>query len=94
MQIEPKDIVIGLFSFFGGGGFGLLCVKLFIQQQAKAALKGDLDKIVASITELKTEVNQAINCKVSKDFCSMQHSNLDKLLTSMDNKLDAVLAKL
>ena len=39
-------------------------------------------------------INQAINCKVSKEFCNMQHGNLDKLLTSMDNKLDAVLAKL
>ena len=98
MHIELKDIVIFFLSFFGGGGLGLLSVKLFIQQQAKAALKEDLESIIKSISELKKEVNQSIKSissdYVSNNFCKMQHNNLDKLLENMDHKLDIVLEKL
>ena len=45
MQIELNDLFTFLFSFFGGGGLGFVAIKLFMQKEAKEAVKGDLRKI-------------------------------------------------
>lgn len=82
MHIDIKDIFVFLISFFSGGGLGLLAVKLFIQQQAKAAVEKDLEDIKGTLKDF-------VDCK----FCNMQHENLNVLLKTMNNKLDILLEK-
>lgn len=93
MHIEIKDIVVFLLSFFSGGGLGLLAVKLFIQQQARAAVEEDLKKIENSLKDLRKDVNEALKNYVDCKFCSMQHENLNVLLKSMNSKLDIIIEK-
>lgn len=93
MHIEIKDIVVFLLSFFSGGGLGLLAVKLFIQNQAKAALKDDIKELKASITDLREEIKNNLKDFVDCKFCNMQHENLNVLLKTMNNKLDIILEK-
>ena len=56
MQIELNDLFTFLFSFFGGGGLGFIAIKLFMQKEAKEAVKGDLIKIEESIKDLSIKV--------------------------------------
>lgn len=93
MHIEIKDIVVFLLSFFSGGGLGLLAVKLFIQQQAKAAVNSDIMKIENSLADLREDVKDALKNYVDCKFCNMQHENLNVLLKTMNNKLDIILEK-
>lgn len=96
MHIEVKDIFIFLsylLSFFSGGGLGLLAVKLFIQNQAKAAVKDDLKRIEQNLIDLKKDVNDALKDYVDCKYCSMQHENLNVLLKSMNSKLDIIIEK-
>lgn len=93
MHIGIKDIVVFLLSFFSGGGLGLLAVKLFIQQQAKAAVNEDIMKIENSLEELRKDVKVALKNYVDCKFCNMQHENLNVLLKTMNNKLDIILEK-
>lgn len=95
MQIELNDLFTFLFSFFGGGGLGFVAIKLFMQKEAKEAVKGDLIKIEESIKDLKAEVTEAVgkmaNDYVTCKFCNMQHENLNTLLKCMDDKLDVLI---
>ena len=97
MQIELNDLFTFLFSFFGGGGLGFVAIKLFMQKEAKEAVKGDLRKIEESIKELKAEVAEAVskmaNDYVTCKFYNMQHENLNTLLKCMDDNLDVLIER-
>lgn len=97
MQINDSDVINFLVSFFGGGGLGFMAVKLFMQREAKLAVKEDLSKIEASLKELKKELAEAIK-KMADDYvtckyCNMQHENLNTLLKCMDDKLDVLIER-
>lgn len=97
MQINASDVINFLVSFFGGGGLGFMAVKLFMQREAKIAVKEDLTKIETSLKELKKELAEAIK-KMSDDYvtckyCNMQHENLNTLLKCMDDKLDVLIER-
>lgn len=93
MHIDIKDIFVFLISFFSGGGLGLIAVKLFIQHQAKVAVKDDLKRIEQNLIDLKKDVNDALKNYVDCKYCSMQHENLNVLLKSMNSKLDIIIEK-
>lgn len=97
MQIDTNDVINFLVSFFGGGGLGFMAVRLFMQKEAKEAVKEDLKKIETSIKELKKEVSDAVK-KMTDDYvtckyCNMQHENLNTLLKCMDDKLDVLIER-
>lgn len=97
MLIEANDIFMFLLSFFGGGGLGFLAIKLFMQKEAKEAVKEDLKKIEKSIEEFKKDVSETIkkmtNDYVTCKYCNMQHENLNTLLKCMDDKLDVLIER-
>ena len=97
MQINVSDVINFLVPFFGGGGLGFMAVKLFMQREAKIAVKEDLTKIETSLKELKKELAEAIK-KMSDEYvtckyCNMQHENLNTLLKCMDDKLDVLIER-
>ena len=97
MQVNVTDIISFLVSFFGGGGLGWIAVRLFMQKEAKEAVKEDLKKIETSIKELKKEVSDEVK-KMADDYvtckyCNMRHENLNTLLKSMDDKLDVLIER-
>ena len=97
MQINANDIINFLLFLFGGGGIGFMAVKLFMQREAKTAVKEDLAKIEMSLKELKKELAETTK-KISDDYvtckyCNMQHENLNTLLKCMDDKLDVLIER-
>lgn len=92
-QINGHDICIFLFSFFGGGGLGMLAVKLFIKNEAEKAVKEDLLELKAEDDSLHKRINWVEKEYVTCKYCTMQHSNLTTTLNSMDRKLDILIEK-
>lgn len=101
-MLEIEDLIPFILSFFGGGGFGMLAVKLFIQNEAEKAVSDKLKELKEADNKIKKEVdekaaalhgrinfveNEYVTCK----FCNMQHSNLSTILSSMDRKLDILI---
>ena len=85
MHITMADIMTFLLSIFGGGGIGYATVRLFMQKEAKEALKDE-------IVEIKKDIEGIQDNYVTCKFCNMQHSNLDGMLKSIDGKLDILIA--
>ena len=85
MHITTADIITFLLSIFGGGGTGYAAVRLFMQKEAKEALKDEIVEIKKNIEGIQ---DNYVTCK----FCNMQHSNLDGMLKSIDGKLDILIA--
>lgn len=85
MHITTADIITFLLSIFGGGGIGYAAVRLFMQKEAKEALKDE-------IVEIKKDIEGIQDNYVTCKFCNMQHSNLDGMLKSIDGKLDILIA--
>lgn len=85
MHITTADIITFLLSIFGGGGIGYATVRLFMQKEAKEALK---DEIVEIKKDIKGIQDDYVTCK----YCNMQHSNLDGMLKSINSKLDILIA--
>lgn len=85
MEISSEQIIAFLASFFGGGGVGFTAVKMFMKNEAKLALKEEIEDIKK---ELKNIQDDYVTCK----FCNMQHSNLDGMLKSINSKLDILIA--
>ena len=91
-----------VFGFITGGGIGWLTVKTAIKAAIKEAIKEDLTKIETSIEELK-KASEAEDAKlhhridevrseyVTCDYCKTQNDNTNRLLSSIDHKLDMLL---
>lgn len=91
-----------IFGFITGGGIGWFTVKTAIKAAIKEAIKEDLTKIENSIEELRktsekedARLHQRID-EVKKDYvtceyCKTQNDNTNRLLASIDHKLDMLL---
>lgn len=77
---------IGL-SVGGGATVAFAIAKTLMRAEARAELKGDIEKLHDRADSIEEDY---VTCK----FCNMQHNNLNTTLQSMDNKLDKLIAKL
>ena len=82
-----------MLSFFGGGGLGMLAVKLFIKNEAQKALEKDIAELKAEDESLHKRINWVENEYVTCKYCNMQHSNLATTMNCMDHKLDILIEK-
>ena len=71
----------------------MLCVKLFIKNEARKALKEDIADLKTEDKYLHERINRAEREHVTCEFCNMQHANLNTTLKSMDRKLDILKEK-
>jgi hypothetical protein len=92
-QITIQDVCIFLLSFFGGGGLGMIAVKLFIKNEAKEAVKEDIKELKQEDDSLHKRINWVEKEYVTCKYCNMQHQNLATTLSSMDRKLDILIDK-
>lgn len=93
IHLSFHEIFIFLLSFFGGGGLGMLAVKLFIKNEAEKAFEKDLFDLKAEDESLHKRINWVEKEYVTCKYCNMQHSNLSTTLSSMDRKLDILIEK-
>lgn len=91
LQLQMHDIGMFLLSFFGGGGLGILAVRLFIKNEAHDALKEDIAALKAADEALHKRINFVENEYVTCKYCNMQHSNLTTVVNSIDRKLDILI---
>lgn len=92
-QVTTHDVVVFLLSFFGGGGLGMLAVKLFIKNEAQKALEKDIAELKAEDESLHKRINWVESEYVTCKYCNMQHSNLVTTMNCMDHKLDILIEK-
>lgn len=76
---------IGL-SLGGSASIAFAIAKTLMRSEARIELKEDLEKLHERANIIEKDF---VTCK----FCTMQHSNIDKTLQSMDNKLDTLISK-
>ena len=62
------DFYVVLIALFGGSGAGFGVAKILIENEAKKALKPDIDSLWGAINKNNDEY---VTCK----FCNMQHDN-------------------
>lgn len=65
-----------------------------IKDIAKEALKGDVEELKSDIRDLHIRANKIEDNYVTCKFCNTQHDTLTKTLSSMDGKLDILIAKI
>lgn len=92
-QFNFHDVFSFILAFFGGGGLGIVAVKLYIKSEAQEALKGSIEELKAEDEALHSRINHIENTYVACKYCDMQHSNLERTLQSMDGKLDILIGK-
>ena len=91
-----------VFGFITGGGIGWFTVKTAIKAAIKEAIKEDLTKIENSIEELRKtsekedarlhqRIDEVKNDYVTCEYCKTQNDNTNRLLSSIDHKLDMLL---
>ena len=77
-------IITTILSSLFGGGLGGYIVKLIMKNEAKEALKDDLQKIDSDIRHIEKNY---VTCSV----CQATHSSTNKILEDMNKKIDMLL---
>jgi hypothetical protein len=67
-----------------GGGFGSYIMRLIMKNEAKEALKPELQKIELELQSIK---DGYVTCQV----CNSKHNSVDTILTDMNHKLDILI---
>lgn len=80
-------IISSIISSLLGGSFGGYIMRLIMKNEAKEALKDDLEKIDADIRHIEKNY---VTCSV----CQATHSSTNKILEDMNNKIDMLLGVL
>lgn len=81
---DLHTIILTLISSVTGGGLGSYIMRLIMKNEAKEALKPELQKIEKELQEIKDDY---VTCQV----CSSKHSSVDTILTDMNHKLDILI---
>ena len=81
---DLHTIVITLVSSVMGGGFGSYIMRLIMKNEAKEALKPELQKIENTLSAIQKDY---VTCKE----CTAKHLSTDKILEDMNHKLDIVI---
>lgn len=76
--------ITAIISSLIGGGLGGYIVKLIMKNEAKEALKDDLQKIDDDIRHIEKNY---VTCTV----CQATHSSTNKILEDMNKKIDLLL---
>ena len=84
MNYDLHTIIITLISSVTGGGFGSYIMRLIMKNEAKEALKPELQKIERELQDIKEDY---VTCQV----CNSKHSSVDTILTDMNHKLDLLI---
>lgn len=84
MNYDLHTIIITLISSVTGGGLGSYIMRLIMKNEAKEALKPELEKIEQELQDIKADY---VTCQV----CSSKHSSVDTILTDMNHKLDILI---
>ena len=77
-------IILALISSVTGGGFGSYIMRLIMKNEAKEALKPELQKIELELQSIK---DGYVTCQV----CNSKHNSVDTILTDMNHKLDILI---
>lgn len=77
-------IIITLISSVTGGGLGSYIMRLIMKNEAKEALKPELQKIEQELQGIKDDY---VTCQV----CNSKHSSVDTILADMNHKLDILI---
>lgn len=81
---DLHTIILTLISSVTGGGLGSYIMRLIMKNEAKEALKPELQKIEQELQDIKQDY---VTCQV----CSSKHSSVDTILTDMNHKLDILI---
>lgn len=84
MNFEVHPIVMCIISSFVGGGFGATIVRLLMRNEAKEALKPDLQKIDKRIDDIE---NEYVTCRE----CVANHNSVNNILNDLNRKIDMIL---
>ena len=84
MNFDWQTILLTLISSLTGGGLGSYIMRLIMKNEAKEALKPELEKIENTLSEIQKDY---VTCKE----CTAKHTSTDKMLSDMNHKLDIVL---
>ena len=77
-------IISAIITSVLGGGIGAAIVRLFMRNEAKEALKDDLDKIDNDIKNIEQNY---VTCAV----CAATHNSLSSTLKDIGHKLDLLI---
>lgn len=80
-------IISTIISSLLGGGFGSYIMRLIMKNEAKEALKDDLQKIDSDIRHIE---NNYVTCSV----CKATHNSTNQILEDMNKKIDMLLGVL
>lgn len=84
MNYDVHTIIITLISSVTGGGLGGYIMRLIMKNEAKEALRPELQKIENTLKAIQVDY---VTCKE----CTAKHLSTDKILEDMNRKLDIVL---
>ena len=84
LDINSHEMVMTLISSVTGGGLGSYIMRLIMKNEAKEALKPELQKIENT---LQTFQQDYVTCKE----CTAKHTSTDRILEDMNHKLDIVM---
>lgn len=79
-----QTIILTLISSVMGGGFGSYIMRLVMKNEAKEALKPELQKIENTLVAIQKDY---VTCKE----CNVKHKSTDMILEDITHKLDIVL---
>lgn len=79
-----QTIILALISSVMGGGFGSYIMRLIMKNEAKEALKPELQKIENTLIAIQKDY---VTCKE----CNVKHKSTDKILEDIAHKIDIVL---
>lgn len=99
MDIQ-NEVLLGIASFIGGNAIGFAMIKSFLREEAKKAVKDDLNAIRKETENLENDdkalhkrINHIEDNYVSCKYCDMQHANLKMTLENIERKIDILIEK-
>ena len=84
ISYDLHEIILTLVSSVTGGGLGSYIMRTIMKNEAKEALKPELEKIENTLTAIQKDY---VTCKE----CTAKHISTDKILEDMNHKLDIVM---
>lgn len=84
MDYNIHTIIITLISSVTGGGLGSYIMRLIMKNEAKEALKPELQKIERTLNDIQKDYD---TCKE----CTSKHTSVDTLFSDINRKLDILI---
>lgn len=84
MDYDIHTIILALISSVTGGGLGSYIMRLIMKNEAKEALKPELQKIENTLSSIQKDY---VTCKE----CTTKHFSVDTLFSDINRKLDILI---